>query len=129
MLRDFAMDVHGEIFVSHIGDIQVATNDDVLANEVVWRLKTYSGDWLLQPLCGASLEDFIGSPNTPDTAKLIKDNVLDALLVDGFFFGKIKDVQVTPISAHSVVVLVEISSLESTFTVPFELNLMEGINA
>lgn len=122
------MDVYGEISPSYKGDLQEALDDDVIANELIWRLKTYAGDWLLQPFCGASLEDFVGKPNTRSIGAEIEARVVDSLVRDGFFSGFLNSVQVTPISAHKVVILINVSSTGPQFTVPFELDLREGIS-
>ena len=51
-LVDLWMEEDGEPKVGVNGDILIARDSDVVAQEITFRVKTTRGDWVLEPECG-----------------------------------------------------------------------------
>lgn len=107
---DIKMTVDGDLVVNEDGDLDLVYGDDQVAQEVLFRLKTTKGDWTLSPYCGASLEDFIGQPNTPLTHALIENQVIEAITRNNLVL--IPNVRAVPVGENEVFILVEFGSIE-----------------
>src|SRR6266566_8343359 len=103
-LLDLDSDDGGDLIIAYNGDLLVARNEDVVANEIVFRLKTVRGDWILEPDCGADLETVIGLPNSPKTGAQIEALVGRALTHDGFLNGEIEILRAVPVNRNEIVV-------------------------
>lgn len=127
-LKDLALDEEGEISVGFNGDLLVARDNDVLLQEMRWRMKTVKGDWVLVPQCGADLEYIIGEPNTEETAATVKAQVIEALTHDGFFTGLLEDVIVTYLNKEQILVIVLVDAgYQETLVDEFVLDLKQGV--
>lgn len=104
------MDESGEIVLSPTGDLDLVYGDEELAQEILFRLKTTLGDWTLSPHIGASLERFIGEPNTLLTLSLIESEVSKALVFDSLLL--FPSVEAVSIGTHEVFILIEFGSIE-----------------
>lgn len=108
---DIKMDMDtGEPIIGANGDFQLVQGDEQAIQEVVFRLKTTKGDWLLSPDCGCSLEQFIGKPNEPMTHTAIEAVVESELTRD--LLLAFPDVSAVDVSENEVLILVEFPSLE-----------------
>lgn len=124
--KDVHLNTAGDIEIGHNGDIACSYDDDVTVEGVIFRLKTYTGDYELEPRCGAGLEDFIGKPNTIDTGEQIKERVRIALTHDRFIDSNALTVDVAPLSHNEVFVSVTVVGSRGTFTVLSSLDLLTG---
>src|SRR5438132_636785 len=97
-LVDLWMEEDGEPKVGVNGDILIARDSDVVAQEITFRVKTTRGDWVLEPECGADLESLIGQPNSPQTGAKMEALISHALSHDGFLVGEIKSIRAIPIN-------------------------------
>jgi phage baseplate assembly protein W len=107
---DIKMTNEGELEISDTGDLKMVYGDEQIAQEVLFRLKTTLGDWTLSPHIGASLEKFIGQPNTPLTHALIENEVLKALVRDNLLLSP--SINAVAIGEHEVFILIEFGSIE-----------------
>ena len=104
------MTLDGDIEIDpDTGDFRVAEDDDYLTQNIVFRLKTYQGDWTLEPDCGASLEDMVGEENSERVGDEIKTRVVEALTHDGFIAISDLTVETAPLTANTIAVLVQVS--------------------
>jgi hypothetical protein len=126
-LLDLATDEKGEIQVGHNGDLLVARDMDVVIQEVLWRLKTVQGDWVLMPDCGANLELLIGEPNTPATAARLEAQIYQALTHDGFLTHELEDLRVVPLNRDQLAAFLTLRYGDDPFTLPIVLDLKEGV--
>jgi phage baseplate assembly protein W len=126
-LLDLFTDDDGDLQVGGNGDLLVARDADVVAQEMTWRLKTTQGDWMLIPSCGADLEQLIGEPNAPKTGALMEALISRALTYDGFLRGEIREIRAVPVNRETLVGLVTITYGEETFTKTVTLDLKQGI--
>ena len=126
-LLDLATDEKGEIQVGYNGDLLVARDADAVIQEILWRLKTTQGDWVLKPSCGANLEFAIGLPNDAATAGQIESQVYQALTHDGFLTNELEDLRVVPINRDQVAIFITARYGDDPFTLPIVLDLQEGV--
>jgi hypothetical protein len=126
-LLDLHIDEQGEISVGYNGDILVARDEDVVAQEIMWRVKTTRGDWILVPECGADLELLVGLPNTPETGAMAESQVSRALTQDGFLIGELAQVRASPVNMEQIVVGITVEYGDHTFFQQFTLDLKEGV--
>ena len=110
LLNDLYMSEDGEPLIGEDGDFVVSSSSDALLESCMYRLKTVIGDWVLEPLCGASLETLIGEPNSPDTATQMEQMILRALTHDGFLSSD---------EIHMVTMPVDSSTILSTITITY----------
>lgn len=118
----------GELVLSEHGDLAIAFGDDQIAQEVLFRLKTTVGDWLLSPNVGTSLEDFIGEPNTTLTHAAIEQRINQALTYDNLLF--FPEINCVSIDENEVFILIEFGSLEDderVIQVQSSLDLRKGL--
>lgn len=126
-LLDLHIDDQGEIQVGYNGDILVARDEDVVAQEIMWRTKTTRGDWILVPECGADLELLVGLANTPETGAMAEAQVSKALTQDGFLIGELQRVRASPINREQIIIGITVEYGDHTFLQQFTLDLKEGI--
>jgi hypothetical protein len=126
-LLDLYIDDQGEIAPGSNGDILIERDSDVVAKEILWRIKTTRGDWVLQPQCGADLELLIGEPNSPETGAVAEAQVSRALTHDGFLLGELRDVRAVPVNRDQIAILISVEYGEDAFTLPVTLDLKEGV--
>jgi len=118
----------GDVQVGDNGDFLLVSGDEQIAQEVIFRLKTTKGDWILSPGIGCSLEDFIGAPNEDLVHSAIESRVLEALTFDDLLF--FPDVTAISLSENEVLILVEFSSVEDlakTVQIQSRLDMRKGL--
>ena len=128
MSVDLMMTDDGELVLNAKGDLAIVYGDEEIAQEVLFRLKTTGGDWLLSPSIGASLEDFIGQPNTEIVHAAIEERVKRALSFDDLLY--FPNVSAIPVTENEVFILVEFNSIESNnrvIQVQSGLDLRKGL--
>lgn len=114
--------------INAVGDI--ATVDSTsrhLSQQAYLRLMTERGDFVLYPNLGASLQNLIGMPNTPDTAEYGKQLISAALDRETVFAGVNINVDAVPVSEHAIRfdVYVNISSrLEKILSIVQDLAIL-----
>jgi phage baseplate assembly protein W len=124
--KDLYLNEDGDLEVGFNGDLKVVYDDDVMVESIIFRLKTFAGDYELAPQCGASLEDFIGAPNTKELGKQIESRVMSALTHDGFLSLDQFTVRVSPLTPTSLLILVTVDGLRGNFSVLSSLDLLTG---
>jgi len=123
---DISFTLDGEIILTN-GDLTLISNDTQITQEINFRLRTTKGDWTLSPNVGASLEDFIGQPNTPATHTLIEQRVQDALSYGNLLTNA--DISAFDIGENEVFILIEFPSTETSdkiISLQSSLSLMTG---
>lgn len=126
-LLDLATTDDGDLQVAYNGDLLVVRNEDVVAQELQWRLKTVRGDWILEPDCGADLETLIGKPNSPQTGALMESLVSRALTHDGYLGGEIQTLRAVPVNRNQITCIITIQYGDISFTETVDIDLKEGI--
>jgi phage baseplate assembly protein W len=127
-MTDLKMTDDGELVIGPDGDLDIVWGDEHLAQEILFRLKTQAGDWVLSPEIGADLEDFIGQPNDGLIHSMIENRIVRALSFDSLVAGP--DVTVTGLSENEVMVVVEFPSREErsrVIQIASQLDLRVGV--
>jgi len=125
--KDLYINEDGDIELGFDGDLKSVYDDDVTLESIIFRLKTYAGDYELAPQCGASLEDFIGEPNTKLLGSQIEERVIAALTHDNFLIEKDLDVRVSPLSTTKLLILIVTTGIRGNYNVYAELDLLTGL--
>jgi hypothetical protein len=127
MRKDLALTLDGDIKIGPTGDLDLVRGDFSLRDQIIFRLKTQRGDWLLFPECGADLEAVIGLQNSPDTGALIEDSARYALLHDGFIAeSDIQLINAVPLSENEIVLFLTVNGEEGNLEFQIPLDLREG---
>lgn len=113
----------GDIELSPTGDIKHVTDDDVLMQGTLFRLKTFAGDYEYEPNCGASLVDFVGEPNMRETADIIRSRVIYALTHDEFLDSADLEIDVIPTSTSAIAIIAQVAGIRGNFIVGTSLDL------
>ena len=106
---DFTWD--GDLMISPTGDL-LDTSDDLLRsirNEIQSVLKSDLGDWREDPSIGADLSDFVGEPNSRQTAQNIQARVESALAQ--ILFLSDLSVRIIPVNIHQVLIMLSLAVL------------------
>jgi len=112
-MKDFKITDDGMfVIAASSGDLEMVEGDAALAQQIIFRLKTFKGDWTLSPDCGASLEQFIGQPNTRSTRNLIEQAIKSELARGGLVISP--TVTCIQLSEEEVYILVEFASIETS---------------
>lgn len=106
-IYDIAMDADGDLIISN-GDIKVHNGLDWFISEVTKIIRTTNPEWRSNQNVGASLEDFIGQPNTRETAGFIEERLYDKITAENIHIPGTLDVRVTPLSKSSISVLIRL---------------------
>lgn len=124
--KDIHLNENGDLEIGYDGDFAVVYDDDVTVENIRFRLQTYKGDYALEPDCGASLEDFIGEPNTKELGVKVEEAVTDALTHDGFLSDSDFTVRVSPLGPAKLLIAVQVDGLRGNFIATYDLDLLTG---
>jgi hypothetical protein len=114
------LDLHwswnGDILPSAKGDILDTSSDTIqsLRDQVSLICASAFGDWAIYPSKGASLDDFIGEPNIPETADTISDRVRLALTSTGLVDEADLEINVIPVQLHKLLIVIRIDAIATT---------------
>ena len=109
-------------------DLSYSSGPDFILQSVNNRLRTQSPDWYTYPHLGANLEDFIGEPNTRETAESIITNIRYTLTYDRLVSEEDLEVDVIPVNINEVVVYVSINmGYYGSYSIPLRFSLLEGV--
>jgi len=125
---DLKLTDSGELEIGPDVDLAVVSGDDYLAQEIIFRLKTQLGDFLLDQNKGSNLEKYIGQPNAPLTHAAMENDIINSIRYDNLVLNP--DVTVSIIGESKVMVVVEFPSIENRsriIQVLSKLDLREGL--
>ena len=107
---DFFLDPNGK------GDVYIATaeNNEVLAASIIKRLTSTEGDWATAPNLGANLVDFVGMPNTRETAALLQSRIENILTQDLMIRSGSIGVDVIPVGPNELLVMCVAESVDNS---------------
>lgn len=126
ILSDIHMTTEGEPEIAGNGDFKIVQSTDAYLESIFFRLQTVAGDFLLEPECGASLEQAIGEPNSPETATLVESLITRALTHDGFLSQSQLKIQVIPLDYNLLGAFVTAYIDGESTTLAVSLDLKEG---
>lgn len=95
------------------GDVLTTVFDQIRSTKqfiYMW-LKYSKGDFRDYPDVGLNLDDFVGEPNTRETANSIKSRIINGLIAAGIVRAGDIDVSIIPIDLHSILITISIKAL------------------
>lgn len=105
-----------DLYFTAEGDYVLSPDGDLLdtkralyrgfIQQVLTRLQSSRNDWRDQPDTGANFGEFVGLPNTRETGDLIISRVSSELIREGLVSQNDLNVDVVPLNANSIMVLV-----------------------
>jgi len=123
-LADLSLSEDGDFEIDGSGDLAMSYGLDCLEDDVRIRLNTNAPDWFHHRWLGATLEDFIGEPNTKAIGEMGRDRIYDNLTRDGKIRSADLNVHVTPINESEILYYIIINgSHEQNLNIPFSLKL------
>lgn len=117
----------GDIVLDYAGDIMLAEGTDYVIQSVRNRLKSVTVDWFYDNI-GADLIDFLGYPNSRETADAIKERIVSSLTHDGLIAEEDLFVRIVPIDSVTLNIFVFVKTVDMWEPVGFkvDLNLNNG---
>lgn len=102
----------GDLALGDDGDLKDTSDDAItsLLNEIRTIIRSELGDWQMHGLLGSNLSDFLGEPNTQETALAIEERISSSLITFGTIDAKDITVRVIPVQRHMVMVIITISA-------------------
>lgn len=125
-MDDIYLSDAGDIEVGPNGDLKLVRSNDELVQGIRFRCMTVVGDFILQPNCGASLEDLLGEPNTRETGALMESMIISALTHDGFIDPSLLTVTAFPVSLTALSALIIVTTSEAPVRIGVTVDLVEG---
>jgi len=68
-------------------------------------------DWELYPNRGATLDDFVGEPNTRETGDRIHDRLKLSIIAAGILAEEDMEIKVIPVHINKVLVMIKVSAI------------------
>jgi len=101
----------GDLVLNDGGDVKDTSRNPLLSfiQEARTRVRSDLYDWAIHPHIGAGLSDFIGEPNTKQTAESGKARIIAALIKDDFCNQDAIDVRYVPVDRHQILYRVKIA--------------------
>ena len=99
---DYGLGPDGDFLDSSLDQIQ-SLEDDIMS---VVQADLF--DWEEYPSRAASLSEFIGEPNTRDTAKALQQRVSTALIANGVVRANDLQVRIIPIDVHRLMIIIKV---------------------
>jgi hypothetical protein len=74
-----------------------------------------AGDWAIYPNRGASINDFVGEPNTRYTGNRLQERISMAIINSRLVNSSDLNIRVVPVHIHKVLVIIRIQALPTPF--------------
>lgn len=99
------------------GDLEDCSSDTLLSLKEQLNIICSSslGDWELYPNRGANLDDFIGEPNTRNTASRIKSRLQLAILSTGLITDSDLSIKIIPVSKYALMTIINVNCMSTPF--------------
>lgn len=117
-LGDFARDASGDI-------AQTAIPEEALEYISTNRIKTIDGDWIYEGI-SANLLQYVGEPNTRETAEKIQKSIVLALTNDKLISRASLRVKVVPIDQTTIMIFVFVNGHQ--FITPIRFSYTNGFD-
>lgn len=119
---DVSFDWTGDLDLA-AGDIKTTQSDSLqsLLDQIHSICASSFNDWAIYPNRGAQIDDFVGEPNTRNTAARIRERLALALVSAEVVVEDDLEIKIIPVHAHRVLVIMKIHALPTAYN-----NLREG---
>lgn len=110
---DLEFSWNGDFQLGKDGDIADTYNDQIqtLIQNIQTVVNSELNDWKEHPALGAGLDDFVGEPNTKDTARQINARIVGALVQNNIVLEDDVTVKVVPVDRHTVFITITVTAL------------------
>lgn len=101
---DLMFSIDGDLVISDTGDLSLVNKNEYIEQSARHRVRTSDPDWFdpnMQDI-GANLEDLIGMPNNPETARLAIERVTDSLTGGGLIDKQDIYIRPVPVSRYII---------------------------
>ena len=99
------------------GDIRINKEDGLrsLREQIHSIVASSYRDWTIYPNLGASLDNFIGEPNSRKTGNAIKQRLFFALTSAGIVSPQDLEIKVVPVHVHKILIVINIKALSTPY--------------
>ena len=106
---------NGDYAIDTKGDLKDTVEDGLLSlkQELHTIAASELGDWEVYPGLGATLSDYVGEPNSRETANAINDRLRVAITTAGIVLEEDLDIKVVPIHRHRVLVIIRVNAMST----------------
>ena len=105
-VNDIEVDIDGDLVVDTNGDIKIADSRQTTFQDVLFRIRTQTGDFQPHPTLGSNVISMQGEPNTAQVGSIISEMVTRSLIYDSRFSSSDFTVKVFPTSADTIFITV-----------------------
>jgi len=105
-MTDIGMTLDGDLMIGKDGDLELVEGFEWLYREVNKRVRTDNPGWRGHPTVGANMSDFQGYPNTPDTARRLRQRIKNVLVQGNISYPGEFNVRVVPIREDGIMVFI-----------------------
>jgi hypothetical protein len=102
------MTLDGDLVLNH-GDLDLTDGFDWVSREVNKRIRTINPSWVAHPIIGASLDYYIGLPNTESNSRRIRQSIERSLSIGDIGFPGQWVIDVFPIGADTIAIIINLS--------------------
>jgi len=125
---------NGDFKVGVDGDLADTQGDQIQSTiqEIRAILRAELGDWDEHPTYAADIVDFVGEPNTAETARLIQERIKSALVKNSILNPEDLQIRIVPVGPHTLFLSLHldavatsnnsVDSLGSTLSVVLDTN-------
>lgn len=110
-----------------VRDLMYVENLEAEKQVILNRLRTDAPDWYHHPGMGGNLSDLIGEPNTRETGNMGAEFVERALTYKRLYDVRDINVRPVPISAETIIFMIEITKQDKVVRLPVSFNLEHGL--
>lgn len=134
---DLNFDENGDYTIGSDGDIGDTSSDTILSTvvEVKSIIRSDTGDFEKYPAFAANLHDFVGKPNTRETAKQIEQRIKGTLILNKIAEPNDMSIRVVPVRHDALLIIISIKAIstptnsveeDGSVVIPFVFNLTQG---
>lgn len=119
---DLMLTPDGDLVLDTNGDLRKTSGADFIKQSVYNCLRSITVDWFYDNI-GADLEDFLGRPNSRETAEAMEEQVLRALTTTGLVAEEDLFIKVTPLNRTTIGLFVFVKVPEIEKPIGFQANI------
>ena len=103
---DLKVDSEGDLVIDDNVDLQLATSQETIQQNILFRIKTDHLDYGPSPYIGANLSSFIAAPNTRRKAQIITEAIGISMQRSPDVPPRLLFIDAVPIGPHSIAAIV-----------------------
>ena len=114
--NDAAWSWSGDFLLSDTSDLADTSSDSLqsLVDQISVVTSSSINDWFVYPGRGATLDDFVGEPNSRDTGDNIHDRIRLSIVSAGLVAEEDLYIRIVPVQLHKILVMIYIDAVASS---------------